>query len=295
MMTNSDNTDEQSFSQWARKRFDLYQEVEQQAQSSIAHTLQLASEFSSRMEEEINQLLTRYHQERDELQSELESLQRQIQELRVTMSPERQEHIEELARQRQQEKTRIAQERQQAVESAEEQVEAARAEREQILHEAYAERDSVLAERDKSLAERDRVLIETRQLSGRLADLQQGLQGLLGSVHTAAGQVQQSLPTLVTTPAPQEPSASPPPASIVLVVEGIKDIIQANDLLDTLEEHPDIGQDGVHLEKLDQGTLELTIEQIDDETLESILRHQFSEMLEILETDRNTIWLRYRA
>lgn len=219
---------EQLFRQWATRRLALYQDLGQQVQMTVTDLLQLASEFTIRMEEETNQLIGQFRQEEGESQSRVEAMRREMDALRQAMGEEQQAHFnrlrnqqqqlqdemgqmrqehdailaqqrqehdetvaqqreelaqlrqeqeEELTRQRDQERESIAQQRQQqedelaqlrqrALNAMEEQMRMAQTERDQMLRDAYAERNRVFA--------------QTRQLSTRLAQLQQALQGLAG-------------------------------------------------------------------------------------------------------------------
>ncbi len=205
------------FRQWATRRLTLYQDLGRHVQSTVTDLLQLASEFTVRMEEETNQLVERYRREQAQVEAQVEGMRREMDELRVQMDQEYQAHMERLrgaqqqqeealartrqqeeedlarqreelarqrrdqedeltrqrdderdslARQRQQQEDELAQLRQRALNAMEEQMRMAQEERDQMLREAYAERNRVFA--------------QTRQLSMRLAELQQALQGLAG-------------------------------------------------------------------------------------------------------------------
>lgn len=120
-------TEAQTFRQWSTKRFEIYQNLEQQAQSSIANVIALVQDFAAQMETESAQLLTRYHQERSQIQAELEALRREVQGL-------------------QQDKARLTTECEHARDSIATYRQAALSERDKIMSDAYAERDRVLAE-----------------------------------------------------------------------------------------------------------------------------------------------------
>lgn len=125
--TETSTTEAQTFRQWSTKRFEIYQHLEHQAQSSIANVIALVQDFAAQMETESAQLLTKYHQERSQIQAELEALRREVQGL-------------------QQDKARLTTECEQARDSIATYRQAALSEREKIMSDAYAERDRVLAE-----------------------------------------------------------------------------------------------------------------------------------------------------
>lgn len=184
--------DEQTFSGWAQERFALYQKIEQQTQESIAHTLQLASDLTTQMENEAGRLLSRYQQEREMLQRQLDDLRREMGDVRVTMARERQEHAEHLADMRRQEKDALAKEREQALAAIEHEKELARQEQEHLLQEAHQERD--------------KVVVETQQWNAKLTELRQSLQGLL----------QQGLLQPIDQSLPVPPSLEPAAAELPL-------------------------------------------------------------------------------
>jgi hypothetical protein len=163
-----DGAELQIFSQWTSRRLALYQDMQQQVQSSITQLMQLSSEFTMQLEEEVNSQLARYWSERATHQQELEQLRQAMNDLRLLMAQEQQAHRDTLTTTRHEEEARLAHERQQAQTEIDGRRTAAKEETEQLLRDAYAERDRVLA--------------ETRTLSARLAELQQMMQGMLGTV-----------------------------------------------------------------------------------------------------------------
>jgi hypothetical protein len=163
-----DGAELQIFSQWTSRRLALYQDMQQQVQTSITQLMQLSSEFTMQLEEEVNSQLARYWSARASHQQELEEMRQAMNDLRMLMAQEQQAHRDTLATTRQEEEARLAQERQTAQSEIEGRRAAAKDETEQLLRDAYAERDRVLA--------------ETRTLSARLAELQQMMQGMLGTV-----------------------------------------------------------------------------------------------------------------
>ena len=248
------------FRQWATRRLTLYQDLGRHVQSTVTDLLQLASEFTVRMEEETNQLVERYRREQAQVEAQVEGMRREMDELRAQMDQEYQAHMERLrgaqqqqedelararqqqeealartrqqeeedltqqreelarqrrdqedeltrqredereslARQRQQQEDELAQLRQRALNAMEEQMRMAQEERDQMLREAYAERNRVFA--------------QTRQLSTRLAELQQALQGLAGvsAYQSEAGTQWQDEPRAAQAPAePQTAQAQP--------------------------------------------------------------------------------------
>jgi hypothetical protein len=304
----ANHVDEQIFSQWASKRLALYQAMEQQAQASIAQIMQGASELTVRMEAETTQLLERYRQEREAQQAQAEALRQELDTLRAQIAQERQAHAEQLATQRQQEEVRLAQQRQQTSAEIEKQLTNAKAERAQILNAAHAERDSVVA--------------ETRRLSVRLAELQQALQSLLGVV-PAALETKQPAPTVsaeTTRLSPVAPLAEPAPmpkpavavptaiiaaeengstagadaehASLRLIVEDVKSFTSASDLIDRLEQSQTITD--VNLLQYEEETLLLSVRQIGDSSVETMIENDLSDALEMVEMDHDTIRLRSR-
>jgi hypothetical protein len=305
------DTDEQVFNQWANQRFALYQQMEQQIQAGIAQTLQVASEFTTRMEAETDQLLARYRQQRAEQEAQLDTLHQEMRSLQEQMAKERQAHNETLAKARQQGEALLAQQHRQALTAIEKQRAAAMAEREQILRDAYTERDRVLA--------------ETRQLSTRLAELQHALQGLLGAVTPMSAPTQplaepqhntNSAPPSTETdlryastqpqapPAPQpEPTASDGAASaasedtpvleergIRLAIENIDNFTSASRLIDKFEQSRAIEE--VNLVEFEEGTLLLFIRHTPETTVENVLREEFNNMLEFVEVMPDLIRLR---
>lgn len=200
--TDSGSIDEQVFSQWINKRLAFYQEMEQQVQNGVAGLFQMASDFTIRMEEETNRLLDRYRQQRQEQEAELATLQKELDQLREAMMRERQAHEESLsttrreveeqiARKRSEAEDQIKRQRAQAQTKIEQQIAAAKVEREQLLRDAYAERD--------------RVREEIQQLSARMVQLQQALQGLLGAAAPLAGH--RAVPAIAP---PSDPSVNTP-------------------------------------------------------------------------------------
>ncbi len=248
------------FRQWATRRLTLYQDLGRHVQSTVTDLLQLASEFTIRMEEETNQLVERYRREQAQVEAQVEGMRREMDELRAQMDQDYQVHMERLrgaqqqqevelararqqqeemlartrqqeeedlarqreelvrqrrdqedeltrqredereslARQRQQQEDELAQLRQRALNAMEEQMRMAHEERDQMLREAYAERNRVFA--------------QTRQLSMRLAELQQALQGLAGvsAYQSEAGAQWQDEPRAAQAPAePQTAQAQP--------------------------------------------------------------------------------------
>src|SRR5690606_1002705 len=97
-MNDSDVAEEQVFSQWVNRRLALYQAMEQQVQTGVAHLLQLANEFTVRMGKETDDLLSRYRQQRLELQSQLEALRQEAQRSRQEMADERRAHAMHIAK-----------------------------------------------------------------------------------------------------------------------------------------------------------------------------------------------------
>jgi hypothetical protein len=306
------DTDEQVFNQWANQRFALYQQMEQQIQAGIAQTLQVASEFTTRMEAETDQLLARYRQQRSEQEAQLDTLHQEMRSLQEQMAKERQAHNETLAKARQQGEALLAQQHRQALTAIEKQRAAATAEREQILRDAYTERDRVLA--------------ETRQLSTRLAELQQALQGLLGAVAPMSAPTQpltelqhntNSAPPSAATdlryaaaqaqaaPAPSQPEASaldgaasaesedtpmPEERGIRLAIENIDNFTSASRLIDKFEQSRAIEE--VNLVEFEEGTLLLFIRHTPETTVENVLREEFNNTLEFVEVMPDLIRLR---
>lgn len=274
--------EEQTFSQWARKRLELYQSIEQQTQSSIAQTLQLAADFTSRMEEDANRILSRYHHERAELQSQVDNLQREINELQDTMERERQEQ-----------KARLAIEQQQMTRTLEKQQNAAMSTREKLLRDAYAERD--------------RVVSETQQLSAHLADLQHALQGILGgsrstttSLLSAHSTAQTEVEDAEEAEAVEEAEATEDAEAveehepgILLIIEEVDSFILASEVMDRFEQNEAI--DEVTLVQYEQNTLRLAVQHIEGESIDRIVDDIFGSALEVVERDQHTIRLIYRG
>jgi hypothetical protein len=315
----ANHVDEQIFSQWASKRLALYQAMEQQAQVSIAQIMQGASELTVRMEAETTQLLERYRQEREAQQAQAEALRQELDTLRAQIAQERQAHAELLATQRQQEEERLAQQRQQEEERLAQQRQQASAEIEKQLTNAKAERAQIL---NAAHAERDSVVAETRRLSVRLAELQQALQSLLGVV-PAALETKQPAPavsTETTRLSPVAPLAEPAPmprptvvvptaiiaaeengstagddaelASLRLIVEDVKSFTSASDLIDRLEQSQTITD--VNLLQYEEETLLLSVRQIGDSSVKTMIENDLSDALEMVEMDHDTIRLRSR-
>ena len=252
------------FRQWATRRLTLYQDLGRHVQGTVTDLLQLASEFTVRMEEETNQLVERYRREQAQVEAQVEGMRREMDELRAQMDQDYQAHMERLrgaqqqhemelararqqqeetlaharqqeeedlarqrdelarqrrdqedeltrqrddereslARQRQQQEDELAQLRQRALNAMEEQMRMAQEERDQMLREAYAERNRVFA--------------QTRQLSMRLAELQQALQGLAGvsAYQSEAGTQWQDEPRAAQAPAEPQTAQSEPAAQL---------------------------------------------------------------------------------
>jgi hypothetical protein len=267
------------------------------------------------MEAETDQLLARYRQQRAEQEAQLDTLHQEMRSLQEQMAKERQAHNETLAKARQQGEALLAQQHRQALAAIEKQRAAAMAEREQILRDAYTERDRVLA--------------ETRQLSTRLAELQQALQGLLGVVTPMSAPAQplaepqhntNSAPPIPETemrnastppqapPAPSQPEASasdgaasaesadsavPEERGIRLAIENIDNFTSASRLIDKFEQSRAIEE--VNLVEFEEGTLLLSIRHTPETTLENVLRGEFNKTLEFVEVTPDLIRLRLHS
>ncbi len=275
----------QTFQGWATRRLELYREIEQQVQTSIAHSLQLASEFTVQMEQETERLLAYYQREREEHLQQIEQLSQQLQNLRATIEQGQQSHQETLRQERAQHDRELNQERVRAMQTIERQMAEANTQRERMLRDAYTERD--------------RVVEETRLLSARLHTLQQSLQGLLGSVAPPPPADSPSTSTIATMPPapPQRPAPPAPPPDpqpyTTLEIHDVPGIEQASEIMDRCEQHHQI--DTMELVSYEQGVLLLKLHHASDMMLASLLHEEFADLVEIVRTNENgaqTIWLR---
>ena len=298
-MNDSDVAEEQVFSQWVNRRLALYQAMEQQVQTGVAHLLQLANEFTVRMGKETDDLLSRYRQQRLELQSQLEALRQEAQRSRQEMADERRAHAMHIAKVRQQEEAEIARRHREAQAAIEAEQAAARAEREELLRQAYAERDHVLA--------------ETRALSARLAELQRSLQQLAGLGLGVVANLS-SAPVEISSPpekngrvesAPAEAAADPVGADeesepdhddaqaseplIQLVIEGVENTSTATTLVEMLESRPEFEE--VNLMVFEEPTLHLAVRPTPGTSIATVLERDFMETFEVVIQNEEIIHL----
>jgi hypothetical protein len=282
--------DEQVFSQWTTKRLTLYQEFDQQVQSNVAHMMEMARELMARMEAESENFLTRYRQQRAELQTQIDALQSEVSNTRAAIKQEQQAQGERLEKERREHETRLQQERQRARAEIEQEAAAAAAQREELLREAHWERDQVRA--------------ETQQLSARLAELQQALRGLLGPLtgQPAAGDPAPPLTktTKLLEPVPEESVAAPAtngsatPAAegagqreTKLIIEGVSRFADASNLIDRIEALPSI--EAVNQLQYEQNVLILSIRHPADVAAEELLGQALEDSLHVVQADRDTV------
>src|SRR5690606_17179518 len=227
-------------------------------------------------------LLSRYRQQRLELQSQLEALRQEAQRLKQEMADEQRAHAMHMAKVRQQEEEELARRRREVLAAIEAEQAAARAEREELLRQAYAERDRVLA--------------EIRALSARLAELHRSLQQLAGSgmvaallnsasADTSSPQVEdgreESAPA--GTNEENEPDRGDARASdplIQLVIEGVESLSAARALVEMLESSSKFEE--VTLLVFEEPTLHLAVQPAPGVSVTTVLERDFSETLEIV-------------
>lgn len=298
----SNSTEIETFSQWSNRRFEIYQQVEEQSQEQVAHILQLARELTMKMEEEAAQLLTRYQNERSAVQAQIDEARQHVQQL-------------------QQEKDQLERECQQAKEAIEEHRKTARKEREHIIQEAYAERDRILTEAHKFVQRLvgQRFSYSPEKLSATIkkaaeegggaeyADMHASHSTRLTAHEAEAFDEVEDEYTEEAAAADDEGSAKPSAARrqvatseataddgvLHLIIEGVESFILASELIDRFEEHS--LTEGVNLSQYEQKTLQLSIQQLHEGTIEQLIREEFRDTLEILDVDGNMVWLRYRS
>lgn len=298
----SNSTEIETFSQWSNRRFEIYQQVEEQSQEQVAHILQLARELTMKMEEEAAQLLTRYQNERSSVQAQIDEARQHVQQL-------------------QQEKDQLERECQQAKEAIEEHRKTARKEREHIIQEAYAERDRILTEAHKFVQRLvgQRFSYSPEKLSATIKKAAEEGGAEYADMHMHAShstrmtaheaeafdEVEDEYPEEAAAtddegkakPSAARRQVATSEATVEgmwhLIIEGVESFILASELIDRFEEHE--LTEGVNLSQYEQKTLQLSIQQLHEGTIEQLIREEFEDTLEILDVDSNMVWLRYRS
>ncbi len=285
MVTEANSEEIQTFSRWSSQRFEVYQQVEQQAQSSITQILQLARDLTTRMEEEAGQLLARYQQERSTLQTEVEDLRYELHTLQQEKARTVQEQ-EQVQQQLEQTRTQIETERKEAL-----------AERQQILQNAYAERDRILAEAyqfvQKLVGEEGRTTSQQQPTARPFSTLtpQQSSVSPQSFEESQTGDTSEYQPEY--TDGELSEGTEQQEDGYSLIIEGVESFILASELIDRFEENP--YTEGVTLTQYEQRILQLAVQHIEAASLEEIVRTEFHDTLEMVDHVGNTLKLRYKT